>query len=649
MRQLSIALKIKLGYAICLLFFIISGIVSFQGIKTLSLGFQDYRTLSHQASQSDSIQSHFLQMRLASERFINTLDEKYDQQYQVSRQHIVILLEQLQASSQTSETLASLDQVKASVTEFDSAYQSMSQSEQFINQLLNVDMVKREKDALQAAQNLLYESYNNNDSNASLYAGMLMENFLAAKIAVLTYAKNTNEKNYEAGFDLFEYSLPGIEGDISSLNSSDYQAELIKGFTTQREAYAKSFDLVHQKKGENALLQQNLISLGDQLAVAVEEAKAVLDQQQQSLIPLLNDGEERSIQIIVLLTGVALFVGTISAILINRSISSGIKQVKEITNELAEGNLNVDVKITDKNEIGQLLENMKKTIESLRDIVSQVNSSSLRVGEMSQSLNQVTDTSSAHAARLNEEMTNIATTVSQLAASTSEIASNANHASEVANQATSNVAMGLEEVEKTLQEIDHADKQMQISSQKVVDLHQESMNIGAILEVIQGVTEQTNLLALNAAIEAARAGDQGRGFAVVADEVRTLAKRTQESASQIDELIRTLQHGAKEALESIKESHGTVSQASTQAQQASENLHVINKHIQDLNQANSQIASSVDEQDSLTQSLGANAEDANAITQSNQESVNQVSGTAEELTEVSEHLSGQVNRFKMGA
>jgi methyl-accepting chemotaxis protein len=206
--------------------------------------------------------------------------------------------------------------------------------------------------------------------------------------------------------------------------------------------------------------------------------------------------------------------------------------------------------------------------------------------------------------------------------------------------------MGLTEVDKTLQEIGQADEQMQLSSQKVSDLHAESMNIGAILEVIQGVTEQTNLLALNAAIEAARAGEQGRGFAVVADEVRTLAQRTQESASQINDLITSLQRGAKDALESIKESHGTVSQASTQAQQASQNLHVINQHIQDLNQANSQIAISVDEQDNLTRSLGDNAQGANTIAQSNQESVAKISEAASDLTEVAHHLKSQVDRFR---
>ncbi|CAH6880483.1 Methyl-accepting chemotaxis protein [Vibrio chagasii] len=646
MRHLSIALKIKLGFAICLLFFVISGLVSYKGIQTLSNGFSQYSELSHKATQSGNIQVHFLQMRLASERYLESLDDQYEANYQSSKLAIDDLLNNLIETTTNTDSLSSLQLVQDSVAAFDTAYGSMKQSQLMIDQLVNVEMVKRETNALKAAQSLLYESYNNNDPNASLYAGMLMENFLAAKIAVISYSNNNDLKTYEAGKDIFEYALPGIEGDIESLKSSPYQSELIEDFSNQREAYAKGFEQVHQQMLENTQRTATLSSIGDSLAIAVADAQSILEQQKQALTPELQASETRSIQIIILLTGVALVIGMTSAVLVTRSITKGIAQVKQITNELSQGNLNVEVNIESKNEIGELLTNMEITIESLRDIVGQVNRSSVRIGEMSESLNQVTNNSSTNATQLNSEMMNISTAVDQLASSTSEIASSANHASQVANQATENVAMGLKEVDKTLHEIGSADESMQVSSQKVTDLHKESMNIGAILEVIKGVSEQTNLLALNAAIEAARAGEQGRGFAVVADEVRTLAKRTQDSASQIDELITSLQRGAKDALESIKESHSTVSDASTQAQQASQNLHVINQHIQDLNQANSQIAVSVDEQDRLTKSLGENAQGANTIAQSNQESVSSISGAASDLTEVAHHLESQVNRFR---
>jgi methyl-accepting chemotaxis protein len=86
----------------------------------------------------------------------------------------------------------------------------------------------------------------------------------------------------------------------------------------------------------------------------------------------------------------------------------------------------------------------------------------------------------------------------------------------------------------------------------VADVEVTTQGIPPLLEEIEFISDQTRLLALNAAIEAARAGEQGRGFAVVAEEVTKLATRSQSAATNIREVVTSMEASTRSAMESLQ-------------------------------------------------------------------------------------------------
>ncbi|HHF0505022.1 TPA: PAS domain-containing methyl-accepting chemotaxis protein [Vibrio antiquarius] len=209
------------------------------------------------------------------------------------------------------------------------------------------------------------------------------------------------------------------------------------------------------------------------------------------------------------------------------------------------------------------------------------------------------------------EIDSVATAVNEMQASSSEISNNAQATADATLEAQNTMTDSRSVIDNVNHSVLELVDELGEISKVVMRLNQQTEQIGTVVEVINDIAEQTNLLALNAAIEAARAGEQGRGFAVVADEVRTLAKRTQESTTEIKAAIEGIQKGSKSAVSALEKGNemsiGTVSLLGT----ALESIQQLQSLVQDVVERNQQIAVSIEEQVYVTDEINENIQSLN--------------------------------------
>ncbi|RJX75502.1 PAS domain S-box protein [Vibrio sinensis] len=234
--------------------------------------------------------------------------------------------------------------------------------------------------------------------------------------------------------------------------------------------------------------------------------------------------------------------------------------------------------------------------------------------ETLESANSAADNSTRVTNNLSEqkvEIDMVATAVHEMQAASSEISQNAQATADATVQAQNNMTESRNVIDSVNESVMELVEELKEISTTVTDLNHQTDQIGSVIQVINDIAGQTNLLALNAAIEAARAGDQGRGFAVVADEVRTLAQRTQESTTEIQNVIENIQAGSNSAVKALDKGNGKSTSTVTLLKQSLESIQQLEQLVQDVVDRNQQIAVAIEEQVHVSNEVNENIQSIN--------------------------------------
>ncbi|WP_409201645.1 methyl-accepting chemotaxis protein [Pseudomonas brassicacearum] len=285
--------------------------------------------------------------------------------------------------------------------------------------------------------------------------------------------------------------------------------------------------------------------------------------------------------------------------------------------------------------------------EKLRDTLQRISGSATQLASAAEELNSVTDESARGLTQQNNEIEQAATAVNEMTSAVEEVARNAVSTSEASKNATTSAGDGRDLVQETVSAIERMSADVQGTAALIGNLANESRDIGKVLDVIRGLADQTNLLALNAAIEAARAGEAGRGFAVVADEVRALAHRTQQSTSEIERMIGSIQSGTEHAVDSMRNSTERAESTLNIARGAGMSLDTINTAIVEINERNLVIASAAEEQAQVAREVDRNLVNIRDLSVQSATGANQTSAASAELSRLAVDLNSMVGRFSL--
>jgi len=627
MKNLSLKKRIFLSFGVIILLLLVVIFKYHNSLVTTSNTFNSLLDKEFQVLlESDDITSYMLEARRAEKDFLIRKDVKYLKKLnknvdnvKIHAQTIKTLTKDKTVSAHASLVIKEIDLYKKIFTEVYLAYEVRGLK-------YNLGLQKKFRKATHDLE-LEFKKLKND------------------KLMVTLLMMRRHEKDYLLrGLEKYvNENLKRIETLKSQLKLESITKDTAPEIFKKVEAYRVSFlNLVEEDviiKEKVSKMRKVVHQIGPLVNLMHEESKEISSKMRKSVEKDVNSAKSFALILTIIILLFSIFISYITS----EKISAPIIKATNFAKQVSSGDLTHNLNIHRGDEVGVLADSLNIMNDNLKNIIVNLSKKSQKLMSSSQNLSTTSSTmivslenlvglgnsSGDKSKEISEEVLKInksihendenIQTISEIMKDLNSYTQNVNDNSNELIERVISVTASVDEMNSTISEITNntaeaasisnkASDQTKKTEERMFKLNQIADSIGEVINIIKDISGQTNLLALNATIEAASAGDAGKGFAVVANEIKNLASQTAEASESITGQILEIQSYVSESSNDIKD---------------------ISKIMQQLNEINSDIASSLEEQSVTINEISKSMNITNDVTQNNVESINNLSDNLE--------------------
>jgi methyl-accepting chemotaxis protein len=385
-----------------------------------------------------------------------------------------------------------------------------------------------------------------------------------------------------------------------------------------------------------------------QMQAIADDVVGLSERSAQKAVALSEERANDATRLFIVIAILALVLGVACVFFLNAIIARPLKEVADVAEQVAAGNLTLDVPSQPRaDEVGNLTSAFRQMTARLRVTTRDLSEA---VVVLSASASEILATTSQVAASATETASAVAettTTVEEVRQTTQLAGQKAASLLDAAQRSVEVTQSGTRAVEEAIGGMLRIQQQMESLAASILQLSEQSQSIGEIIATVSGLAEQSNLLAVNAAIEAAKAGEAGRGFAVVAGEVKALAEQSRQATAQVRTILGDIQRATSSAVLATEQGTKAAETGLKQSNDAGEAIRALAATASEAAQAATQIAAISQQQMVGMEQVATAMENINQASAQNVAGTRQGESAAQNLHDLGAKLQEMVALYRV--